>query len=168
MFTVYRVTRESEYWKKACVYYIRLDEFVREYDVGVAGEMDAMDTPETEYILVMDEKGNPASTCRLHYLDEKTGKIERVSTLKELRGTGAGSVAIRAAEEWLKENGIVTVMINSRDTAIGFYEKLGYQTDWSSHRTLGPDEKSPFHTPDGNPNWRTPHFGTVNTYKTLQ
>ena len=39
-------------------------------------------------------------------------------------------------------------MINSRDTAIGFYEKLGYVTDWDSHQKGG-------------------LFGTVNTYKAL-
>lgn len=146
MYTAIRVT---EYWQRACVYYIRLDEFVHEFDIGVEHELDDRDTPETPYILVMDEKGVPAATCRLHYLDDKTGKIERVSTLKQFRKKGAGRVAIEAAELWLKENGVEKIVINSRDTAIGFYEKLGYQTDWSSHQNGGG------------------MFGTVNTYKTL-
>lgn len=146
MFEARRVTK---YWERACVYYIRLDEFVREFEGGVSHELDDRDTPETPYILVMNEQGKPISTCRLRYLDAETGKIERVSTLKEYRGSGAGTVAIRAAEEWLKENGVKKVVINSRTTAIGFYEKLGYVTDESS-RTGGHG-----------------HFGTVNTYKTL-
>lgn len=146
MYTAYRVT---EYWQRACVYYIRLDEFVHEFDFGVEGELDERDTPETPYILVMDEHHVPAATCRLRYLDDKTGKIERVSTLKQFRKTGAGRVAIEAAEQWLKENGVTNIMINSRDTAIGFYEKLGYVTDWSSHQKGG-------------------LFGTVNTYKSLE
>ncbi len=44
-----------------------------------------MTTPEDEYILVMDGI-YPVSTCRLHYLDEHTGKIERVATLESYRG----------------------------------------------------------------------------------
>lgn len=145
-FTAYRVT---EYWQRAAVYYIRMDEFVHEFDGGVDHELDDRDTPETPYILVLNEKGKPASTCRLRYLDAETGKIERVSTLKEFRRTGAGTVAIRAAENWLRENGVKRVVINSRDTAIGFYEKLGYVTDWGSHEKHGG------------------LFGCVNTYRTL-
>lgn len=146
MYTAYRVT---EYWQRACVYYIRLDEFVHEFDFGVETELDDRDTPETPYILVMNERHVPVATCRLRYLDDKTGKIERVSTLKQFRKTGAGRVAIEAAEQWLQENGVTKIMINSRDTAVGFYEKLGYVTDWDSHQEGGP-------------------FGTVNTYKSLE
>ena len=37
MYTAYRVT---EYWQRACVYYIRMDEFVHEFDFGVEGDLD--------------------------------------------------------------------------------------------------------------------------------
>jgi GNAT superfamily N-acetyltransferase len=147
MFTAHRVT---EFWQRACVYYIRLDEFVHEFDIGVEHELDDRDTPETPYILVMDDHRKPVGTCRLRYLEDCTGKIERVSVLKQFRGTGAGRVAIAAAEDWLRENGVTKIVINSRDTAVGFYEKLGYVTDWAS---LEQGEGL---------------FGTVNTYKTLE
>lgn len=147
---MFRAIRVTEDWQRASVYYIRIDEWAREFQTDVSHELDDRDTKDTPYILVLDEKGIPASTCRLRYLDKYTGKIERVCTLKDYRGTGAGTVAIRAAEDWLKENGVQRIMINSRDTAIGFYEKLGYETDWDS-----------LHKPDPN------FFGTVNTYKTL-
>jgi predicted GNAT family N-acyltransferase len=147
MFEALRVT---EYWQRACVYYIRLDEFVHEFDMGVAHELDDRDTPETPYILVMDDHSKPVGTCRLRYLDAETGKIERVSVLKQYRGTGAGRVAIEAAEAWLKENGVKKIVINSRTTAVGFYEKLGYVTDWASKEEHGGP------------------FGCVNTYKTLE
>lgn len=146
MFTAHRVTA---YWQRAAVYYIRLDEFVHEFDIGVEHELDDRDGPDTPYILVLDDHGKPASTCRLRYLDGQTGKIERVSTLRQLRGTGAGTVAIRAAEDWLRENGVKRIVINSRESAVGFYEKLGYVTDWDSLE-------------------QTPLFNTVNTHKTLE
>lgn len=147
MFQSYRVT---EYWQRACVYYVRLDEFVREFSGGVSHELDSSDGPDTPYILVMNELGKPVGTCRLRYLDEHTGKIERVSVLKEYRKFGAGTIAIHAAEDWLRENGVTKIVINSRKSAIGFYEKLGYITDWTSHQKSA-----------GAP------FETVNTYKTL-
>ncbi len=149
---MFQAIRVTEYWQRACVYYIRLDEFVHEFPGGVAHELDSGDTPETPYILVMDERGKPVGTCRLHYLGNDVAKIERVSVLKEFRRTGAGRVVIAAAEEWLRENGIRRIRINSRDTAIGFYERLGYTTDWASH-------KGGKGGPMG--------FGVVDTYKNL-
>ena len=148
---MFEAVRVTEYWQRACVYYIRLDEMVREHDFGmdgVAHELDDGDTPETPYILVFNEDGKPVGTCRLHYLDEKTGKIERVCVLKEFRRGGAGRAAITAAEQWLRENGVEQAVINSRDTAVGFYEKLGYAPDWDSYEKGIP-------------------FSVVNTYKQL-
>lgn len=76
---------------------------------------------------------NRASIARellgLDQLDENTGKIERVATLKEYRGQHYGAAAITAAEEWFAERGVKKIFINSRTEAVGFYEKLGYVAD---------------------------------------
>lgn len=64
-----------------------------------------------------------------HQLDENTGKIERVATLKEYRGQHYGAAAITAAEDWFAERGVKKIFINSRTEAVGFYEKLGYVAD---------------------------------------
>ena len=72
----------------------------------------------------------PVSTCRLHYLDEHTGKIERVATLESYRGKHYGQAGIIEAENWMREKGVTKIYINSRKAALGFYEKLGYtETD---------------------------------------
>ncbi|MDO4327327.1 MAG: GNAT family N-acetyltransferase [bacterium] len=144
----FHAIRVTEYWQRACVYYIRLDEFVHEFSIGVRHELDERDTPDTPYILVFDEEDKPAGTCRLHILDETHAKIERVSVLKQYRGSGAGRTVIQAAELWLKELGIQNVLINSREGAVGFYEKQGYKTDWETYQ-------------------KGKLFGTVDTYKTL-
>lgn len=65
----------------------------------------------------------------LDQLDENTGKIERVATLKEYRGQHYGAAAITAAEDWFAERGVKKIFINSRTEAVGFYEKLGYVAD---------------------------------------
>mgnify|MGYP002626288206 CR=1 FL=1 len=47
--------------------------------------------------------------------------------LPEYRGKGFGERTIREAEEWLKESGYNISVVESRDVAVGFYEKLGYK-----------------------------------------
>lgn len=51
--------------------------------------------------------------------------------MEEYRKEGIGRKLIRAAEEWLAELGILRVIITSRDVAVGFYEAIGYQADYS-------------------------------------
>ena len=124
--TDFKAVRVDQYWQRACVYYIRLDEFVREFEIGVEHELDSGDHSEAKYILVFDHQGTPVGTCRLNVLDDNHGKIERVSVLKQYRHQGVGRVVITEAEKWFKELGIHHISINSRDNSVGFYEKLGY------------------------------------------
>ena len=112
------------FWAKGCNWSNR---------AAIARELEGEfsdDTPEDEYILVMDGI-YPVSTCRLHYLDEHTGKIERVATLESYRGKHYGQAGIIEAENWMREKGVTKIYINSRKAALGFYEKLGYTADFS-------------------------------------
>ena len=121
-----RVTKE---WQRAGVHFVRAAAIIREFSVSLVGEF-AEDTAESGYVLALD--GNyPVSTCRLHYLDEHTGKIERVATLESYRGKHYGQAGIIEAENWMREKGVTKIYINSRKAALGFYEKLGYTANFS-------------------------------------
>ncbi len=121
--------RVTEEWQRAGVHYVRTEAMCRGFQIPLEGEF-AEDTPEDRYILVLD--GNhPVSTCRLHYIDETTGKIERVATLEDYRGKHYGKAGIIEAENWMRENGVRKILINSRVASAGFYEKLGYVPDYT-------------------------------------
>ncbi len=122
------VIRTEHLWQRAGVYYVRTQAMVKGFHVPLEKEFDEGDTPETQYLLVLDE-ALPIGTCRLHITGEDTAKIERVCVLEEYRGKGIGKTAILAAEAWLLELGVKTIVITSRYDAVGFYEALGYQAD---------------------------------------
>ncbi|MDD2958726.1 MAG: GNAT family N-acetyltransferase [Lachnospiraceae bacterium] len=126
MRTAIRVTEE---WQRAGVHYVRTQAMCRGFQIPLEAEF-GEDTPEDEYILIL-EGIYPVSTCRLHYLDEDTCKIERVATLEEYRGQHYGKEAILEAERWMAEKGISKAVIHSREAALGFYQKLGYVPDLS-------------------------------------
>lgn len=115
-------------WQRAGVFYIRTAAMCRGYHFPLEMEF-REDTPESAYILAL-EGIVPVSTCRLRYLDDKNGKIERVVTLEEYRNRHFATDCIREAESWLEEKGVETVWINARKTAIGVYERLGYTADY--------------------------------------
>ena len=131
--------RVNEEWQRAGVYYVRTEAMVFGFDLTLEGEF-AEDKPDSEYILVTDDKGKPLSTNRIHLLPERGfGKIERVATVSTARGLGAGREGILAAEEWIRERGFKRVVISSREEALGFYQRLGYKVreDMNPH-TLEP------------------------------
>ena len=96
-------------WQLAGVHYVRTEAMCNGFGVSLEMEF-GEDKAGDEYILVLDGI-HPVSTCRLHQLDENTGKIERVATLKEYRGQHYGAAAITAAD--LVENPDTVVLDTS-------------------------------------------------------
>ena len=121
--------RATQTWQKAGVYYVRTEAMVKGFQISL--EMEFKEDQENSiYILALDGI-YPVGTCRLHLLeDRKTAKIERVCVIEEYREKGVGRKVIEAAEEWLQELGAEKIIITSRDEAVGFYQKLGYQADF--------------------------------------
>ena len=121
--------RVTEEWQKAAVYYVRAQAMCMGFTVPFSMEFGG-DKPEHDYVLVMDGD-KPVSTCRINWIDADTGKIERVATLEEYRGRHFGQAGLIEAENWMREKGIKKVLVDSREAALGFYEKLGYVPDYT-------------------------------------
>lgn len=109
----------------AGVYYVRTETMVKGFNISLDQEFDEQDTYATRYILVEDDR-MPVGTCRLHITDQDTAKIERVSVIPAYQKQGVGSLAVKAAEEWLKDLGVKKIIITSREEAVDFYLKNGY------------------------------------------
>ncbi|MCD8019754.1 MAG: GNAT family N-acetyltransferase [Clostridiales bacterium] len=118
------IIRVTEEWQRAGVHYVRVCATNRPLQADIHQEFE-QDTPDSRYILVLDDI-YPVSTCRLRLTENHTARIERVATVPEYQSRHYGTTAIRAAEEWLKEQGVKKIYINSRTAVVGFYESLGY------------------------------------------
>ena len=105
-----RVTDKE--WEIAGVHYVRTEAMCNGFGVSLEMEF-GEDKAGDEYILVLDGI-HPVSTCRLHQLDENTGKIERVATLKEYRGQHYGAAAITEPKQLDSMKNLVMWQIQSR------------------------------------------------------
>ena len=99
----------------------------RQYHITLRQEFDEHDTPQTKYIVLLDEEF-PVATCRFYALGAAAAMIGRVVVLPAYRGRGLGAMLMREAETWLRELGFRTAVVESRDVAVGFYEALGYRS----------------------------------------
>lgn len=127
----FEVIRATETYQQAGAYHVRIQAMARRYNIGLREEFDEFDTPDTKYILVTDA-GFPVATCRILRRSDTVAEIGRVVVLDEYRSRGLGRLVVESAEEWIREMGYATVVVESRDVAVGFYRKLGYASDPSS------------------------------------
>ena len=128
--------RAIKNWQRAAAYNVRIEAMVKGFGIRLDEEIDDNDKENTNYVVALDEK-YPVGTCRLNWIDEKTGKIERVCVLEEYRKKGIGKLVILEAEKWMQEQGAIKIVISSRVEATGFYEKLGYKVDWNTREDNG-------------------------------
>lgn len=131
----FKVIRAAETYQQAGAYYVRIQAMARQHNITLREEFDEHDTPDTKYILILDGEF-PVATCRLYELPEAEEPVPammfgRIVVLPEYRKQGLGRLVVTEAEKWAKELGCQKAVLDSRDVAVGFYEKLGYTADYN-------------------------------------
>lgn len=53
-------------------------------------------------------------------------KMRQVAVDEQHQGQGVGASLVKASEHWAEENGYGRVELHARDTAVAFYDRLGY------------------------------------------
>ena len=120
-----QVIRATETWQQAGAYYVRIQGMALQHGITLRREFDDKDTPETKYIVLTDEDF-PVATCRINPIDTTSALIGRVVVLPEYRGKELGRRVVNEAEAWIRDLGFSHIVVNSRETAVGFYQKLGF------------------------------------------
>ena len=98
----------------------------KKHHITLQQEFDEHDTPETKYVLILDEDF-PIATARMYQLDDESAMIGRVVVLPEYRHKGIGTKVIRECEQWALELGYKKTVLESRDNKVTFYKQIGYE-----------------------------------------
>ena len=113
---------------RAGAYYVRIQAMARKHQIPLDVEFDEHDSPDTKYIVAVDNY-LPIATCRLYAIDNAKVMLGRIVVLPEYRHQGIGTLVVREAETWARELGFTTAVVESRDNKIPFYESMGYVAD---------------------------------------
>lgn len=119
---IIRATKTAE---QAGAYYVRIQAMARKHQITLYEEFDEHDTPDTKYIVIVDNY-LPVATCRLYGIDDERVMLGRIVVLPEYRRQGLGTLVVREAEMWARELGYKISVLESRDNKIHFYETMGY------------------------------------------
>jgi len=103
---------------------IREKVFVEEQGVSLEIEIDDLEE-QTEHV-VLFENEDPIAVARIYDLGDDVYKVQRVATLKEYRGQGYGAQLMKEIELKIAELGGRKITLGGQNTALPFYEKLGY------------------------------------------
>ena len=128
--TFMEIIRATKTAEQAGAYYVRIQAMARKHQIPLNVEFDEHDTPETKYIVVIDNY-LPIATCRLYTINDEQVMLGRIVVLPEYRLQGLGTLVVKESEKWAKELGYHTAIVESRDNKVHFYETMGYIADFS-------------------------------------
>ena len=70
-------------------------------------------------------------------LDERCIKMRQLAVRESSQGKGVGRELVNYAESFAKGRGYVEIVLHARETARGFYWKLGYEVEGNSFAEVG-------------------------------
>jgi GNAT superfamily N-acetyltransferase len=79
-----------------------------------------------EVIVAMLEGERAVACIHLKPVDAHSGKLRQMAVAPELQGKGLGRVLMDGVERVALERGITHLELHARETAVPFYQKLGY------------------------------------------
>lgn len=87
--------------------------------------------------LVCDVNGEMAACLILRPETDGRVQMRQFAVRAEMQGRGIGRTLAAYAEEFALAHGYVEVFMHARETALGFYEKLGYRKEGELFMEIG-------------------------------
>ena len=96
----------------------------------LAGEKDS-------FHLALREGAELVACLVLKPLDERCIKMRQLAVRESFQAKGFGRELVNYAESFMRERGYAEIVLHARETARGFYEKLGYEAEADSFTEVG-------------------------------
>ena len=92
---------------------------------GFIDEFDKLDLIATHLVLFVED--DPAAVCRVYWDEERQQHIlGRVAVGQEFRRQGIGGAIVKAAEDYIREQGGKSLHLHAQCRITSFYEAIGY------------------------------------------
>lgn len=124
---------DSEHYRQSLV----LREQVLRIPLGmtIRPEDTQNDSEQQHYVAL--ENGNVVATISLVHSTSTTAKLRQMAVDTSYHGQGIGAGLMAFTHEQARILGYNHLTLNARDTAIGFYEKLGYHASGEKFTEIG-------------------------------
>lgn len=91
----------------------------------------------SEHVMVLSEEKLLLGIGRVHFTEEGNAQIRYMAVSEDARGKGVGTLLLKELENIARLHGAGVVRLDARETALGFYRRLGYVDMGEGHTLYG-------------------------------
>jgi predicted GNAT family N-acyltransferase len=95
--------------------------------LGLTFSTAELEKEKNDILIVYDDEELIEGCCILTKVNEEMVQLRQMAVITGLQGKGIGRAIMLFAENIARDTGYKILMMHARDTAVGFYEKLGYE-----------------------------------------
>ena len=117
-------------------YQLRWELLRKPWNQPLGSERDELEEEAIHYS-AHNEEGLLLGVCRMHFLNKETAQIRFMAVQLAFKGLGIGRKLLEKAEDDAYANGIKKMILQSRENAVVFYQRQGYQTIEKSFQLYG-------------------------------
>jgi GNAT superfamily N-acetyltransferase len=77
--------------------------------------------------------GSPVGVARVHFLTPVEAQLRYMAVEENHRGRGIGTLLLSALENRAREAGALSMVLDARESAVGFYRRRGYRDVHPAH-----------------------------------
>lgn len=95
--------------------------------IGLDFTEEELDKEKDEILIGAFDEDEMIGCCMLTKTEKGELRLRQMAVKDDLQGTGIGASIIGFAENLARDRGFGKIVMHARDSAVGFYEKLGYK-----------------------------------------
>jgi predicted GNAT family N-acyltransferase len=95
--------------------------------LGLSFTEEELEREKEDILLCAFEDDVIVACCILTKVNQTTCQLRQMAVTAQMQKNGLGKSLLDFAEKVAYDHGFRTIMMHARTTAIGFYEKLGYE-----------------------------------------
>lgn len=95
--------------------------------LGLTFDKQELDREANDILIAAFEEDKILGCCLLTRIDNQCVRLRQMAVQNNLQGKGIGAAMMNYAENVARDAGYNKVIMHSRKTSTGFYEKLGYK-----------------------------------------
>ena len=106
---------------------VNLRDIVLRRPLGLSFDNDELMAEKDDILIACMDDEDVLGCCILEKVNNLTVRLRQMAVPDSLHGRGIGASIINFAENIARDKGYKLMTMHARDSAIGFYEKFGYQ-----------------------------------------
>ena len=95
--------------------------------LGLSLKKEELDKEKNDILIGAFEEDKMLGCCLLTRVDDNNVRLRQMAVQNNLQGKGIGASMLNFAENVARDAGFKNMVMHARNTAIHFYEKLGYK-----------------------------------------